>query len=252
MGKKVGKIFTLIELLVVIAIIAILAAMLLPALNKAREKAQMTKCSGNLKQLGVGLNVYVQDYNDQVPDMNTSGDPANATRVSTRFINRSDMFVGLGKLWAPGKGEYRSAPTGSITNSKIFYCPSSNDYTSMVDTYYWGNNTDHIYGSYTTINPYRLDAVASTYSLTLKRPATGKIADLTADDIPMAYDYFESGLAQFSKGAHLNGDTGIYNTLYCAGHVRQNKVTPSMYDQVKHENAYEIALVLWRGFPSTK
>src|SRR5262245_189078 len=59
--------FTLIELLAVIAIIAILASMLLPALSKAKQRAQMVKCLNNLKQIGIGMKLYVDDYRETFP-----------------------------------------------------------------------------------------------------------------------------------------------------------------------------------------
>lgn len=64
--RQKKKAFTLIEMLVVMAIIAILASLLLPALSRARTRANDAKCMSNLRQCGVALNLYLQDYNDRL------------------------------------------------------------------------------------------------------------------------------------------------------------------------------------------
>lgn len=65
--RRLAAAFTLIELLVVIAIIAILAAMLLPALAKAKQKAQQTACLNNMKQIGLSIKFYIDDHSDYLP-----------------------------------------------------------------------------------------------------------------------------------------------------------------------------------------
>ena len=91
----------MIELLVVIAIIGILAAMLLPALAKAKEQAMRAKCTGNFKQILLSTHLYVNDNNDFLPYTSWSSDTFNVPnwaymRVAT---NRPDHTVTLGQLW---------------------------------------------------------------------------------------------------------------------------------------------------------
>ena len=75
--------FTLIELLVVIAIIAVLAAILFPVFARAREQARLSVCTSNVKQLGLALNMYANDYDGLYPDHDRSNPDATYARGGT-------------------------------------------------------------------------------------------------------------------------------------------------------------------------
>ncbi len=101
--------FTLIELLVVIAIIAILAAILFPVFARAREKARQTSCLSNLKQIGLGILMYVQDYDEKFA-------------ISAGYRNLDAVNVPRG-YWVHAIMPY-------VANRNIFECPSDGSPTS--------------------------------------------------------------------------------------------------------------------------
>ncbi len=87
--------FSLIELLIVVAIIAMLAGMLLPALNKARERAHLINCASNIRQIGTTLAIYTSDSHDFYPPYSANGDPVTE---NWPHILRANNYLTSGKL----------------------------------------------------------------------------------------------------------------------------------------------------------
>lgn len=113
--------FTLIELLVVIAIIALLAGMLMPALNVARSRARRAACNGNLRQIGLALESYLNDSRSILP--------------SCRIMPKK---AGEGEEFLPGIVETLQPYLGG--DEKIFRCPSDTDrlFENEGSSYVWG------------------------------------------------------------------------------------------------------------------
>jgi prepilin-type N-terminal cleavage/methylation domain-containing protein len=231
-----GKAFTLIELLVVIAIIAILAALLLPALARASEKAKAIQCLSNIRQVGMAASLYLGDFNDRYPPATTK----NGRTTQLSWVGNTGLKSPYDTLTPQERwlSEYLVKATAQA-KVDVARCPS--DKRSYLET---GNSGYQDFGSSYLANiDYTLSS--DTYTLT-SRPLDAVVSSIKVSEVakPSRFVIFSSWGAYWVGWRHWTLATAPYpmadllwhwksyrwNTLFSDGHSSMIKFDPTYYD----------------------
>ena len=204
--------FTLIELLVVIAIIAILAAILFPVFARARENARRASCQSNMKQLGLGIIQYTQDYDEKMPGQI---DPNGA------------VFQGAPDAWAVGQeANWMQGIFPYVKSKQIYLCPSISKPYAPAETI--NNDTYVLNGMTRYMSIAAFTSTSRTFQLTEMMDAVTQRSLMWPFDgcttVPGSCNTLTTSLAP-ATGANLPADVHFdgQNYLYADGHVKWGK-----------------------------
>lgn len=211
--KKKG--FTLIELLVVIAIISILAAILFPVFARARENARRASCQSNLKQLGMGMMQYVQDYDETYPQMywNTNGTVGVVQTQAGTPGRKYKVGYTSGSANQGYWFSWMDAIYPYVKSLEIYDCPSNYFYSTSADRYSGYGYSDAISGYKT--NEYNNNVWPSAPYAALRTAAITRVAEITL--LEDFNTYINAVMSPYTIGAGARTATDVIRTPHLAG-----------------------------------
>lgn len=205
--------FSFVELMIVMVALTLLTALLLPVFSRSVEASRRTRCFANLRQLGISLTLYAQDYNGHAP-LRSHGDPATNPTTATW---RDDLFpyVKSGAIYQCGSNPAHNTVVSKVETTDLFASYACNYSSSGLG----------IFGNFDGSASARLPLLEHPSKTIAIAESTSPLPDLNLDDSKMI-------------GRLFAGHNGMTNYLFADGHMKPLRPLDTYYNGGKVRNMW--------------